>query len=194
MYALPCIYFLTKYMENTTNLYVVTVPVLKKALKVLSNILDKGVIHAGTKASERQPTAKHMDAMLNDRLVFDQFPLIRQIQIACDNAKGGPARLAEVEPPKFEDNEKTVEELKARIDKTIAYLDTIKPEQIIGKENVKVSLPYFPSKYFTGLEYVTEYLLPNFFFHVTTAYAILRKNGVDIGKADFMGGLPLKDL
>ena len=194
MYALDRSYIFLIHHMSETNLYVVTVPVFKKALKVLSNILEKGLEHASTKATERQPTEKHFDALLNDRLVFDQFPLVMQIRIACDNAKGGAARLAEIEAPKFEDNEKTIEELRVRIQKTMAFLDSIKPEQIIGKEEIKVSLPYFPNKYFTGLEYVTEYLLPNFYFHLTTAYAILRKNGVNVGKADFMGGLPLKDL
>ena len=81
-----------------------------------------------------------------------------------------------------------------RIEKTLAFLKTINPSQITGKENIKVSLPYWQGKYFTGFEYATEYLIPNFFFHVTTAYSILRKNGVELGKADFIGGLPLKDL
>lgn len=165
-----------------------------KALKALSAILDKSMAHAETKGTERQPGSKHMEALLQDRLVFDQFPLVRQIQIATDNAKGAVGRLAEIEIPKFEDNERTVEELKTRIDKTIKFLESIKPEQIIGKENVKVTLPYYPNKYFTGLEYVTEYLIPNFFFHVTTAYAILRKNGVNIGKSDYLGNLSMKDL
>ncbi len=180
-------------MEQT-NLYSVTVPPMIKALKALSKQLDKAFALASTKATERQPAEKHFEAMLNDRLVFDQFALIRQIQIATDNAKGGAARLAEMEVPKYEDNEKTLEELKARIAKTIDLLEGIKPEQIAGKEEIKVTLPYFQNKYFTGFEYATIYLIPNFFFHVTTAYSIMRKNGVDVGKADFMGGLPLKDL
>jgi len=167
---------------------------MTKALQALSKILDKATAHAETKGTERHPGSKHAEALLNDRLVFDQFPFVRQVQIACDNAKGGVARLAEIEAPKFEDNEKTVEELKARIEKTLMFLKTIKPAQIIGKESLKISLPYFHGKYFTGFEYVTEYLIPNFYFHVTTAYAILRKNGVDIGKADYIGGLSLKDI
>jgi hypothetical protein len=101
--------------------------------------------------------------------------------------------LAEVEVPKHEDNEKTFAELVARIDKTLAFVATIQPEQIIGKEAIKVTLPYWQDKHMTGFEYATEFVLPNFYFHLTTAYAILRKNGVDIGKEDYMGGLPLKD-
>lgn len=177
-----------------TNLYTITIPVMTKALTALDKMLDKVAAHAETKATERRPGAVHAEALLNDRLIFDQFPFAAQVRIACDNAKGGAARLAEIEAPKFEDNEKTVAELKTRIEKTLAFLGTVKPEQLIGKEDIKISLPYFAGKYFTGFEYATEYLLPNFFFHVTTAYAILRKNGVDIGKADFIGGLPLKDL
>lgn len=179
---------------QTTNLYVITVPPMIKALKMLSHLLDKGMEHAETKASERQPASKHMEALLQDRLVFDQFPLIRQIQIASDNAKGAVGRLAGIDIPKFEDNEKTLEEIKERITKTIQVLEEVKPEQIIGQEDVKVTLPYHPNQYFTGLEYVTEYLLPNFYFHVTTAYAILRKNGVNVGKIDFLRDLPLKNL
>src|SRR3990167_7141771 len=132
------------------------------------------------------------EALLNDRLIFDQFPLANQIRIACDNAKGGAARLAEVEIPAFEDNEKTIAELQARIAKTLAFLKTIKPEQIIGKEGIKVSLSYWDGKSLTGFEYATQYLIPNFRFHVVTAYAILRKNGVPIGKSDYIGVLPLK--
>ena len=175
-------------------MYSITVQPMKKSLQMLSKILDKAVAYAETKADQRRTGAVHMEAMLNDRIVFDQFTLTKQIQISCDNAKGGACRLAEIEIPTFEDNEKTVAELKARIEKTIAILDSIKPEQIIGKENIKVTLPYFKEKYFTGFEYATQYLLPNFYFHVTTAYDIIRKNGVNIGKADFINGLPLKSL
>lgn len=177
-----------------TNLYTTSIPPMLKSLKSLLAILEKGMSHAETKASERQPGSHHMEVLLNDRLVFDQFPLIRQIQITCDTAKGAVNRLAEIEVPKIEDNEKTLEEVKARIKTTIEILENVKPEQIIGKENAKVVLPYYPSKYFTGFEYVTEFVMPNFYFHLTTAYAILRKNGVNIGKGDFLGDLPMKDL
>lgn len=177
-----------------TNLYTVTVPPMIKALDGLSKLLDKASAHAETKGTERRPGSVHMEALLNDRLVFDQFNFIKQVQVACDNAKGGAARLAEIEIPAYEDTEKTVPELKARIEKTIAFLKTVEPEQIIGKEGIKVSLPYFQTKFITGFEYATEYLLPNFYFHFVTAYSILRKNGVDIGKKDYINGLPLKDL
>lgn len=176
-----------------TNLYTVTIPPTTKALATLSGLLDKLSTHAGTKASNRRPAEVHEEALLNDRLVFDQFDFKRQVQIACDNAKGLAARLAEVEIPAFEDTEKTVAELKTRIDKTIAFLQTIKEEQVAGKEGIQVVLPYWNGKHMTGFEYAIEYAIPNFYFHVTTAYAILRKNGIDIGKSDFIGNLPLKD-
>lgn len=180
-------------MEQT-NLYSITVPALKRGLQTLSVILDKAQEHAETKASERRPVEIQMKALINARTIFDQFPLKMQIQMACDNAKGGVGRLAEIEVPSFEDNEETLEELKERIQKTIKVLDEVKPEQIIGKENIKATISYFPGKYFTGFDYATQFLLPNFYFHVTTAYTILRKNGVDVGKEQFMGQLPFKDL
>ncbi|MCA9374378.1 DUF1993 domain-containing protein [Candidatus Peregrinibacteria bacterium] len=180
-------------MEQT-NLYSVTVPPMKKALQALSAMLDKAMAHAEVKGSEWRPGSAQMEALLHSRLIFDQFSLVKQIQVACDNAKGAVGRLAEIEIPSFEDNEQTVEELKERISKTIEFMESVQPEQIIGKEDIKVSLPYFHGKYFTGFEYVTEYLLPNFFFHITTAYSIMRQNGIELGKTDYIGGLPLKDL
>ena len=160
-----------------------------KALEALKGVLDKGKKHSDSK---KLSWADFESALLSDRIIFDQFPLMKQVQVACDNAKGGAARLAEIEIPKFEDTEATIDELKARIDKTIAFVKTIKPEQIIGKEAIKVVLPYWEDKHMTGFDYVTQYLMPNFYFHATTAYTILRKNGVDVGKSDFAGGLPLK--
>lgn len=177
-----------------TNLYTITIPPMMKTLTALSGILDKLESHASAKQLDWHPPKMQEAALLNSHLIFDQFPFLRQVQIACDNAKGGAARLAEIEIPKFEDDEKTVAELKARINKTTAFLETIKPEKIIGKEGVKITLPYWDGKSLHGFEYVTEYLIPNFYFHVTTAYSILRKNGVPLGKADYMGELPLKDL
>ena len=164
-----------------------------KTLGALSKLLDKVDTHAKGKQLEWHPKGMQEDALLQSRLISDQFPFVRQVQVACDNAKGAAARLAEVEMPKYEDNEKTIEELKARIDKTIKFIKTIKPEQIAGKENVKVSLPYWGGKSLDGFTYVTEYLIPNFYFHIATAYSIMRKNGVEIGKDDFIGGLPLQD-
>lgn len=179
---------------SETNLYTMTVPPMLKALDALSKILDKAATHAATKATERRPASYFENALLQSHLIFDQFPLVMQVQRVSDNAKGGAARLAGLEPPAFEDNEKTFGELKTRLEKTRAFLQSIKPQEIIGREETKVTLPYFAGKYFTAFEYATEYLMPNFYFHYVTAYSILRENGVVIGKNDYIGGLPLKNL
>ena len=162
-------------------LYDVTIPVLCAALTNLDGILDKAIAHEA---------AKKIDAKVlpQTRLIADMMPFARQIQTSCDNAKGAAARLAGIDNPKHEDNETTLPELKARIAKTLAFLKTVKPEQINGAESREVTLA-FPNMTlkFTGHSYVTTFLLPNFFFHVTMAYAVLRQNGVDIGKGDYMG-------
>ncbi len=176
-----------------TNLYTVTIPPMTKSLEALSKLLEKVSAHASSKQLEWHTPGMQEDALLQSRLISDQFPFVRQVQVACDNAKGVAARLSGVEIPKHEDTEKTVAELQARIGKTVEFLKTIKPDQIIGKEGVSISLPYWGGKTMTGFEYVTAYAIPNFYFHVTTAYAILRKNGVEIGKNDYIGELPLKD-
>lgn len=176
-----------------TNLYTMTIPPMRKMLSNLSGILDKANQHAHSKAGGHFTPEVHTEALLNERLVFDQFDLKRQIQIVSDNAKGGAARIAGIEPPVFEDTEKTIEELKARLEKTIAFLDTIKPEQVVGQEARPVTLPYWPDKPMAAFDYATEYLLPNFYFHAVTAYSILRKNGVDLGKADYMGSIPFTE-
>jgi hypothetical protein len=177
---------------HETNLYTVTVIPFTKTLTALSKLLDKVDTHAKSKQLEWHPAGMQEDALLQSRLISDQFPFVRQVQVACDNAKNGVARIAEVEAPKMEDTEKTIAELKARIDATVKFLKSIKPEQIIGKEDVKIALPYWGGKHMPAFDYVTQYLLANFYFHVTTAYSIMRKNGVQIGKGDFTGDLDLK--
>lgn len=179
-------------MKEETNLYSITIPPMMKTLKNLSGILDKLSKHAEGKQLEWHPKGLHESTLLQDRLIFDQFPFIKQVQVACDNGKGGAARLAGVEAPKFEDDEKTVADLKKRIDETLTFMKTIKPEQVIGEEKRKVKLPYW-DKEMTAFGYATEYLMPNFYFHVTTAYSILRKNGIDIGKMDYIGSVPFID-
>ncbi|MBI2612840.1 DUF1993 domain-containing protein [Candidatus Kaiserbacteria bacterium] len=176
-----------------TNLYTATIPPMRKTLESLSKILDKAAAHAAEKATERRPASYFEERLLQSHLVFDQFPLLMQIQRVSDNAKGGAARLAGVEPPSFEDNEKTFQELKARLEKTIAFLDTVKAEQVAGKESRNVILPYWQGKHLTAFEYATEYLMPNFYFHFATAYSVLRANGVEVGKDDYIGRLPLKN-
>ena len=122
------------------------------------------------------------------------FPLVRQVQIATDQAKNGSARLAGVEPPRFEDNETTMDELKARIAKTVAYLKTLDPKQIDASADREITFPLGPTNkgQMKGGDYLNHFVLPNFYFHVTAAYAILRHCGVDIGKRDFIGDIPMK--
>jgi hypothetical protein len=163
------------------------VPVFSRSLKNLSSFLDKSVLHAENKKFD-------VTTLISSRLAPDQLPLSKQIQLASDTAKSFAARLNGQEPVSMEDNEKTIEELKARIDKTIALLDAVKPEDVDGKEDEKVTVKWFPGKFITGFDFATQYALPNFYFHITTAYAILRHNGVDLGKTDFLGPLSLQDL
>jgi uncharacterized protein len=168
-------------------IYQFTVPVFQKGLKSLENILDKAEAHA---------KAKGMDegALLEERLASDMFPLKRQIQIACDNAKGVTARLSGAEPPVHEDNEMTIADLRARIAKTRDYIASVPESAFEGAETRRVTLPYFPGKFLNGFDYAREYALPNFLFHVVTAYAIVRKLGAEIGKAEYIAGLPLQDV
>jgi len=163
------------------SMYQVSVPVFVRALGNLRAILEKGAAHA--EAKKFKP-----EVLLNSRLSPDMFPLIRQVQIASDQAKGSSARLAGVEVPKFEDNEATFEDLYARIDKTLAFLKTLKPEQIDGSEGRDITLPSprGPME-FKGQPYLLFFVHPNLYFHCTTAYAILRHNGVEVGKMDFVG-------
>lgn len=162
-------------------LYDVSIPALTLGLTNLSAILDKAAAHAEAKKVDPKVLA---DA----RIIADMFPLKRQIQIACDTAKGAVARLAGVDIPKHEDTETTIDELKQRIAKTLAFIASVKAEQINAgaARQIVLEFPRLTLK-FSGLDYLTKFVLPNFYFHVTTAYGILRKNGVDLGKADFLG-------
>ena len=166
----------------TISLYAASVPVFKQMLNALSDVLNKAEAHA---------TAKNIDpnALLQARLYPDMFPLVRQVQIAVDFAKGVSARLAEVELPKYDDTETTFAELQALLAQVLAFIDGIQPAQIDGKEGIEiVTRPGTPKeKRFSGQSYLLTYGLPQFFFHVTTTYAILRHNGVEIGKRDYMG-------
>jgi uncharacterized protein len=160
----------------------VTVDMFATFLGNLSALLEKGLAHA---------TAKKFDpgVLVNARLAPDMFPLSRQVQIACDLAKNSAARLAALEPPRFEDNEKTIEELRARIARTIDYLKGIPANAFEGAEDRDIKVPAGPDKFldFKGLDFVQRWAIPNVFFHIMAAYAILRHNGVDIGKRDFLG-------
>jgi hypothetical protein len=132
--------------------------------------------------------------LLHSRLSPDMFDLVRQVQIATDQAKNGSSRLAGVEAPRFEDNEATIEQLKARLAKTVAYLRTLDRKQIDASADREITFPLGPTNkgHMKGDDYLNHFVLPNFYFHLTAAYAILRHCGVDIGKRDFMGAIPLK--
>jgi len=163
------------------SMYDVSIPIFTLSLTNLSAILDKAASHEQSKKVDPK-------VIPQVRLIVDMLPLSAQIQIACDTAKGAAARLAGVEVPKHEDTEATLAELKARVVKTLDFIKTIKPEQLQGAETREIVLKFPQTTLkFTGINYLTNFVLPNFFFHVTTAYALLRKNGVDLGKRDFLG-------
>jgi hypothetical protein len=168
----------------TLSMYQASVPVFLHGLKNISAILDK----AAAQAAERkiEPTV-----FLNDRLAPDMFPLTRQVQIATDNAKGAAARLAGLEVPKFEDVEKSFEELQQRLARVRDFVQSVEPAQIDGSEEREIILSIGgQAMTFSGQSYLFHFALPNFFFHLTTAYAILRHNGISIGKRDFIGAIP----
>ena len=165
----------------TISMYAASVPVFTRTLGALDAILDKAAAYA--EARKIDPAV-----LLNARLSPDMFAFTRQVQIATDHAKGAPARLAGLPVPSFEDTEKTFPELKARVGKTLAFLGALKPQQIDGSEGRDITLEVGGQDMaFKGQDYLLHFALPNFYFHATTAYAILRNNGLDIGKRDFMG-------
>lgn len=165
----------------TLSMYQASIPVFIRGLNNFAAILKKGEDYA---------VAKKIDpsVFVNARLAPDMFPLSRQVQIATDVVKGGGARLAGVDVPSFADEETTFAELQARIAKTIAFLETLKPAQIDGSENKPVTLKVGGRELqFTGQVYLLSFVLLNLYFHTTVAYSILRHNGVDVGKMDFLG-------
>jgi uncharacterized protein len=161
--------------------------VFEIALTALSGVLDKAEAHA---------LAKKFDpsVLLRARLAPDMFDLTRQVQVAADQAKNGTSRLADVEPPRHEDNETTIGELKERIAKTVAYLKTLDPKQIDASADREITFPLGPTNkgHMNGADYLNHFVLPNFYFHLTAAYAILRHNGVELSKRDFLGAIPMK--
>jgi hypothetical protein len=162
-------------------MYQASVPLFKTLLGSLSSNLDKGAAFCA---------AKNVDpsVLVNSRLAPDMFPLSRQVMIATDQAKGGVARLAGVEVPTYADDETTIDQLKARIAKTLAFIDSVKPAQIDGSENKQITLKMRSGDVtYTGQRYLIGSVIPNFTFHCTTAYNILRHNGVEVGKRDFLG-------
>ena len=166
------------------TMYQASVPQFIKMLGNLKSILDKAATHATSKKIDES-------VFINARLSPDMLPLTAQVQIATDFARGTTARLVGVEPPKVEDNEKSFAELTARIDAAITYVRTFSAAQVDGSETRQITRTIREApKTFSGQDYLIQFSLPNFYFHVTTAYAILRHNGVEIGKLDFLGPLP----
>ena len=162
-------------------MYAMSVPVFVKSLGSLSAILDKAAAHAETRKID--PTV-----LLTARLYPDMFALTKQVQVACDFAKGSVARLAGQEPPKYDDTETSFDDLKARIARTIAFVQGFAEAQLEGSETREVSLKIRDQVLtYKGYPYLAHIALPNFFFHAVTAYDILRHNGVELGKRDFIG-------
>jgi len=163
-----------------------SLPVFEIGLNALSAVLDK---------AEAFATAKKIDAtvLLRSRLAPDMFDLVRQVLIAADQAKNGSSRLAGVEAPRYEDNEATVQQLKARLAKTVAYLKTLDRAKIDASADREITFPLGPTNkgHMKGDDYLNHFVLPNFYFHLTAAYAILRHCGVEIGKRDFLGTIPM---
>ena len=164
----------------TLSMSQASAPVFLQGLKGLAGVLDKAAAHVEAKKIDA-------NALLQARLYPDMLTMTRQVQIACDFAKGAVARLASADMPTFEDTETSFAELKARVDKTIAYISGVDPKAVDGSEDKDISLVRRGETFvFKGQPYLLEQALPNFWFHVTTAYAILRHNGVEVGKKDFL--------
>ena len=165
----------------TVSMYQTSVPVMQRLMTNLIAVLDKAKAHAAAKKIDEE-------VLVNARLAPDMFPLKRQVQIASDMAKAAAARLAGADIPKWEDNEKTIDELKARLRKSIDYIGSFKPAQIDGSEARDVSLTIGGQpKTLKGHAYLMTHAYPHFYFHIVTAYDILRHNGVEVGKGDFVG-------
>lgn len=166
-------------------LFEMTVPQFTKMLHNLSLIIDKAALNATERKFE-------MDVLFSTRLSPDQFNFIRQVQAVCDTAKNYAARMSGKDAPAHEDNEKSVPEIKARIESVMGYLNSLKPEDFKGAEEKHISQPRWEGKYVTGFEYATQHAIPNMYFHITTAYSILRANGIPVGKKDYLGPMPYK--
>jgi hypothetical protein len=168
------------------NLYTLTVPQFDKSLGNLDRWIEKAIEFA--KAKKFEP-----NDLLSARLAPDQFPLVRQIQAVCDQAKFVCARTTGKEAPSHPDTEKTFDELRARLRSVREYIKGFKPADFEGAETRKITLPWMPGKALLGQDYVVEFSMANYYFHLVTTYAILRHNGVDLGKLDYLGSLPFQD-
>lgn len=169
------------------SIYDLTIPQFSKMLGNLERWLDKAETYAAGKSFD-------VAVLLNARLAPDQYPLLRQVQIACDAAKSTAAHLAGREPPKHPDTEQSLSELRARIRTCRAYLETFAPADFEEAATRRIEPPFLPGKWVIGSDYLIEMQLPNFYFHVTTAYAILRHNGVDLGKRDYIGSARFREI
>lgn len=167
------------------NMFMITIPLFRKALKNLKAILNKTAIESEHKSFE-------LDYLLNFRLFPDQYPFYRQIRIASIEAKNSVSALTGIEAPKFKKNEASIKILNNYIDTTLDFLESINPSDFKDSSQKQIPISFKPGKYLTGFEYITEMVLPNFYFHVTTAYSILRHNGITLGKKDYLGELSFK--
>lgn len=170
-------------MQPTVN--EIVVEQFSRSLNNLKNILKKAQTHAQERKFDE-------NLFLQSKLATDMFPLARQVQIVCDTAKLSCSRLSGTTAPAFPDEEKTITELLARVDKTLDYIKTFATNDFKGYENQKISFHWNPGKHIMGHDYVLSYALPNFYFHLTTAYAILRSSGVHLGKGDYLGEMQWK--
>jgi hypothetical protein len=168
------------------SLSAASLPTFEIGLNALSGVLDKAAAYAAAKKVDPS-------VLLSYRLAPDMFALTRQVQVSCDQAKNGSARLAGVEPPKFEDTETSIDQLKERIAKTVAFLKTLDAKAIDASSEREVTFPLGPNKgHMKGSDYLNHFVLPNFYFHLTAAYALARHAGVDLSKRDFLGAVPIR--
>ena len=165
------------------TIYDLTVPQLSKMLRNLDHWLKSAQAHATAKKFT-------VENLMSARLAPDQFAFVRQVQSACDHAKFMCGRLTGKEFPSHPDTETTFEQLHARIASVLGYLETFKPEDFQGVETRQIALSWLQGKHYKAVDYLVQFALPNFYFHVTTAYAILRHNGVELGKRDYLGNIP----
>ena len=172
----------------SSSLSQASLPVFTIGLNALAAVLDKAAAHAAAKKIDPA-------VLLGWRLAPDMFALARQVQVACDQAKNGAARLAGLEPPRYDDTESTIDDLKGRIAKTLAFLASLDAKAIDAAGEREITFPLGPSQgQMKGADYLHHFVLPNFYFHRTAAYSIVRNFGVDVGKRDFLGAIPIKRL
>lgn len=165
-----------------------TLPVFEISLNALMGVLEKAAAHAAAKKTD-------LSVLIGWRLAPDMFAFGRQVQVVCDQAKNASARLAGIDPPKFEDTETTLDQFKDRIARTLAFLKTLDSKAIDASADREITFPLGQNKgQMKGADYLNHFVLPNFYFHLTAAYTIARNFGADIGKRDFLGAIPLKRI